>query len=72
MSNVRAKMRCYHKEESESGFIVKFRPVTSGSEENERFYKYTPGGECSLATINADAAKGFEVGKEYYLDFSAA
>lgn len=72
MSTVRAKFRCYHKEQSETGHVVKLRPVTSGSQENERFYKYTPGGDLSLSTINADAAAGFEVGKEYFLDFTPA
>ena len=72
MSTVRAKFRCYHKEETEQGHVVKLRPVTSGSEENENFYKYTPGGDLSLSTINSGAAERFNVGKEYYLDFTPA
>jgi hypothetical protein len=47
-------------------------PVTSGSPENESFYKYTPGGKISLSTINADAAKQFVPGQYYYVDFTAA
>lgn len=69
---VRAKFRCSEKNQSESGFNLLFRPVTGGSPENERFYKYTPGGELTLSTINELAAAGFEVGKAYYLDFTPA
>lgn len=72
MSTVRAKFRCHYKEETESGFTIKFSPVSSGSEENDRFYKYTPWGELVLGTVNKDAAVQFEVGKEYYLDLNAA
>jgi hypothetical protein len=49
-----------------------FWPVTSGSPENDAFYKYTPAGKLELSTINAEAAAGFEVGKAYYLDFTPA
>ena len=68
----RAKFRCCEKNQSEVGFALKFRPVTGGSPENENFYKYTPGGELSLSTVNEKAAEGFEVGKSYYLDFTPA
>lgn len=47
-------------------------PVVSGSEENKEFYKYTPSGQIELGTINAEAAKQFELGKEFYVDFSLA
>lgn len=69
---VRAKFRCNEKNENEGGFNLVFSPVTSGSAENEQFYKYTPGGSLLLSTINAKAAAGFKVGQEYYLDFSPA
>ena len=70
--SVRAKFRCNEKNQSETGFALKFWPVTSGSAENDRFYQYTPGGELTMSTVNDEAAAQFEVGKEYYLDFTPA
>jgi len=69
---VRAKFKCIEKNQNEGGFSLKFQPVTSGSEENDRFFKFTPWGDFTMGTINGDAAKQFEVGKEYYLDFTIA
>jgi hypothetical protein len=51
---------------------IELRPVSSGSPENEKFYASTPCGDVKLGTINAEAAKLFELGKEYYLDFTPA
>lgn len=51
---------------------VSLSAVCSGSEENEKFFKYTPGGSISLSTINPEAASQFEEGKEYYVDFTFA
>lgn len=49
-----------------------FAPVYNGSPENMEFFKYTPGGEFSIFTVNLEVAKNFEMGKEYYVDFSPA
>lgn len=51
-------------------FSVELLPVTSGSEENKQFYKWTPSGKIELQTINAAAADQFAVGCEYYIDFT--
>lgn len=51
---------------------IKMSPVTNGSEENKKFYAYTPCGQISLGTVNADAANYFELGKEYMLTFEKA
>lgn len=53
---------------------VAMTPVVGGADnaENDRFWEYTPGGKLELSTINAAAADQFEVGKEYYLDFTPA
>lgn len=72
MTKVRAKMRCTEVNHSETGHSVAFRPVTGGSPENERFYKYTPGGEITLSVVSQDIAANFMVGKDYYVDFTAA
>lgn len=49
---------------------IKLTPVTSGSDENKAFYDATPGGSIDLQTLNPQAASYFELGKEYYLDFT--
>lgn len=69
---VRAKFRCVNKETLTEGFKVNLQPVTYGSEENEKFFRYTPFGMLEMGTINAEAAAQFEVGKEYYIDISEA
>jgi len=53
-------------------FDVKLGAVSDGSEENKRFFKWTPAGQFQLVTINSEAADGFEVGKSYYVDFTKA
>jgi hypothetical protein len=40
--------------------------------ENSKFWAYTPSGQVRLGTVNGDAASYFELGKEYYLDFTKA
>lgn len=72
--SVRAKMKCEEVElqaDGEGG-LVKLSPVTSGSHENEQFYKYTPGGSLTLSTINGAAMQQFELGREYYVDITPA
>ena len=46
-----------------------FSPVGGDSEENKSFFAATPSGTISLSTIKDDH---FEVGKEYYIDFTVA
>lgn len=53
--------------------LVILVPVTSGSEENKSFSKYTPSGKIEMyITKDTQAVDAFEVGKEYYVDFSPA
>lgn len=75
--NVRAKFTCTAKESrlhgTEELVAVKFSPVYKDkSAENAEFWKWTPCGSVELGTINKSAADAFELGKEYYLDFSPA
>lgn len=42
------------------------------SEENRAFYAATPGGAITLSVVNAAAAAAFEIGAEYYVDFTRA
>ncbi len=46
--------------------------VACGSEENKSFFTYTPSGEIKMSIVNENTLKGFEVGKEYYVDFTKA
>lgn len=54
------------------GYTIHLVPVVSGSEENETFYKYTPGGQIILSSLNEKATEYFIEGKEYYIDFHKA
>lgn len=51
---------------------VRLQPVTSGSEENKAFYEATPAGQIELGTVNHEALKQFNVGDEFYVDFTPA
>ena len=67
---VSCKFACNYK--SADGREIRFCPVYSGSEENKRFFEATPGGDIVLFTVNPEASKVFETGKEYYIDFRKA
>jgi hypothetical protein len=71
-SKVRAKMVVGAVKQSGDTFSVLLSPVVGGSEENDSFYKYTPGGSVALEVLAEDTAKFFEQGQEYYVDFSKA
>lgn len=51
---------------------IKLAPVTSGSEENSKFYAATPGGQIELSIIPLDVASNFDIGDEFYVDFTKA
>lgn len=87
MPKVRAKFRLnsytaeLHGRNAEDGSrtsvekrTLNFTPVYSsnGNDENKRFWDATPSGSLQLGTVNPDAWSQFEVGKEYYLDFTPA
>lgn len=40
--------------------------------ENTKFWEATPNGSLELGMVNEETAKLFEIGKEYYLDFTPA
>ena len=70
---VRCKFRCTQKVETQPGeFQIFFEAVTTGSPENENFFKWTPGGSLKMFTVSDHAAKTFEAGQEYYIDLTAA
>jgi hypothetical protein len=75
---VRAKFKVmtvtdtYDAERNQRVAQVSLMPVMSGSAENEAFYRWTPGGNITLGTINEAAAKEFIPGREFYVDFTPA
>lgn len=73
MSVVRAKFRCIQIVETEGGNkTVKLTAVSSGSEENKQFFKWTPAASIDLSTLNPAAAEQFKPGCEFYVDFTPA
>lgn len=69
---VRAKFLCTEKIPSVSGdgYTISLQTVYSNSPINASFFKWTPFGQLQMGTVNPDAAAEFEVGKEYYVDFT--
>jgi len=65
---VRAKFQVTAVNETE----VTLHPVTCGSEENDKFFEFTPYGAITMGVINPEAIKQFEIGKEFYVDFTPA
>ena len=69
---VRAKFTCSRNEKQGESMRLEFTPVFTGSEENKNFFKWTPGGKIELQVVNPEAAEKFELGKEYFVDFTPA
>jgi hypothetical protein len=71
---VRAKFKVTKSEPASggSGFTITMYPVVSGSKENDEFYKWTPGGQLLLSTVNIAVADQLIEGQEYYIDISKA
>ena len=71
---VRAKFRLENVTSVETKYnkqyTYTFYPVTTGSEENKKFWEYTPAGSLVIQTTTK--LEYFIPGKEYYLDFSEA
>ena len=54
---------------------VVMSPVYGGGDpnhENSKFWQATPSGELKMAMVNADAVTQFDLGKEFYVDFTKA
>lgn len=64
-----------YKSEPRELHTVTLTPVYGNGDpnhENTKFWEASPTGEIKLGTINAEAASQFELGKEYYIDFTKA
>lgn len=65
---VRAKFICVKNINGDVGL----QPVFTDSEENKKFWNATPAGEIKMFITNENALNEFEVGQEYYIDFTKA
>lgn len=69
---VRAKFIVTLKTQTVEGWKIELQAVTKTNPENETFFKYTPMGKLEMAIVKGETAELFEVGEEYYLDFTSA
>lgn len=74
---VRAKMRCTEKADLASSWGVEGQRTASkvvlspvAGPGNEPWSKYTPSGRVELLIDNPEAFAAFEVGKDYFVDFT--
>lgn len=51
---------------------VKLSPVSGKEGENAKFWEATPSGAIELGCANLEAVEKFELGREYYVDFTPA
>lgn len=58
--------------QSEELRTVTMSPVSSGSEENKKFFRWTPNGQIKMGILNPAAWENLELGKSYYVDFTPA
>ncbi|PVE25420.1 hypothetical protein DC522_05865 [Microvirga sp. KLBC 81] len=73
--NVRAKFKCQQIVRThgnpEGSAEVRLTAATSG-EANKEWSKWTPSGSITMLITNPSAIEAFELGKEYYVDFTPA
>lgn len=63
------KSRHWNRAEDRFLFEAEFAAVTDGSDENKKFFEFTPSGSLKVGTYREDI---FVPGKEYYIDISEA
>lgn len=70
---VRAKFKVQSLTDAGDGMkSIVLQPVIGDNPENKEFFKWTPSGQISLGVLNPSAAEQFEIGKEFYVDFTPA
>lgn len=75
--SVRAKFYVLSKTEyanqhsTEQNVRVELQPVHGDTEENKKFWSYTPSGKIEM-NMKPESAEHFELGKQYYVDFTPA
>ncbi len=58
--------------QSEELRTITLTAVTDGSEENKKFFRWTPNGMIKIGILNPEAWKRLELGKQYFVDFTEA
>lgn len=69
---MRAKFRLQSVTDYGNQKRLEFNAVTSGSDENKSWAKFTPSGRIEMMVDNLPAVEGFSPGDEFYLDFTRA
>lgn len=75
---VRAKFKCMEIKHAHSGSAdysaatVTLIPVWGDGKANDQWSKATPSGKLEMLITNPAAVSKFELGREYYLDFTPA
>lgn len=75
MTQTRAKFTCTEVSkrtgwgENKFLFAAKFNAVIGNNDENKAFFAATPSGVIEISTVKEDH---FEVGKNYFVDFTVA
>lgn len=78
MSKVRAKFRCLeikHQFTSSPGYsaaTIVMSPVWEEDGVNREWSKATPSGRLEMMITNPAAVESFELGREYFVDFTPA
>ncbi len=80
MTSMRAKMKINFIDKRYEGFeTLYFNPVSKsgsypqdGSDENNTYAKFSPSGMLTLTIANPALLNKFNIGEEYYLDFTLA
>lgn len=75
--SIRCKFSVWSKTENhftkgDNTFNIILQAVYGDTEENKKFWEFTPTGRLELTTINKAAADQLEQGKEYYIDITSA
>lgn len=82
--SVRAKFRCSQKTITDAGWrspdgkkappveAVVLVPVSGDSPENKTWSMHTPSGRLEMSITNPEALNQFELGLEYFVDFTPA
>lgn len=76
--NVRAKFQCveiknlYCPTPDQQMAEVRLIPVYGNGEANKDWSKWTPSGELKMVITNPPAIAAFDLGKEYFMDFTPA
>lgn len=68
---VTCKFKCVRVSLTEGGDDVEFDVVVGGSEENDKFFRYTPWGHLNIGLINHEL-NSFEPGLEYFINITPA